>query len=84
MADKATRKPRTPKPGRIDLSKPASKIVAKFGGLARYCDISGDSPSTVDGWLVRGTVPKRHHARIADLGAAQTPAIKISDADFAE
>lgn len=78
------RKPRTPKEGRIDQTKSAFKIIGgKFGGLARYCEISGDSPSTVDGWLVRGKIPKKRWAPIIELGAAQTPKIAIVEADFA-
>lgn len=75
-----TRKPRTPKAGRIDPSKPASIVIGKFGGLARFCEISGDSPSTVDGWLVRGTIPSRHFERIK--GLATDKSIPLNDSDF--
>lgn len=79
------RKPRTPKAGRIDQSSPAFKIIGgKFGGLARYCELSGDSPSTVDGWLVRGKIPKKRWEAIKSIGAAQRPKIIIEDRDFAE
>ncbi len=45
---------------RVRQDKPAFKIVAKFGGLSKFCDICDFNTSTVQGWLVNGLIPSRY------------------------
>lgn len=42
---------------RIDRAMPASRIVDKFGGLTRFCQICDFPTSTVHSWVRRGLVP---------------------------
>ncbi len=75
-----TRKPRTPKAGRYDPNTPAAKVIAIFGGLARYCELSGLRPSIVYGWLVRGSIPQKRWPDMIAL--AQANEIALSETDF--
>jgi len=45
----------------IDQTKPAPKIVKKFGGLSRFCAVMGMPTSTVHRQMKRGFFPNRLH-----------------------
>ena len=57
----APRKQRETTSERIDKAKPAFLVVDKFGGLTRFCQLTGFSLSTVHSWQVRGIIPNRTH-----------------------
>lgn len=79
------RKQRALSAEQIDRTKPASLIVAKFGGLMRFCNLTGYKTSTVHGWVVRGFIPAHrggvsHHAHIMKIAAANK--IELTATDF--
>lgn len=53
------RKPRAITSEKVDQDRPAFRIIAKFGGLTRFCEITGFPISTVHGWTVTGLIPNR-------------------------
>lgn len=63
---------------RIDRDAPASVVAAKFGGLSRFAEAIGKSPSTVHRWLVKGHIDGSYHAGI--LHAAQQPGRLVNGA----
>jgi hypothetical protein len=78
---------------RIDQSKPAFKVIDKFGGLTRFCEENDFQPSTVHSWLVSGLIPtrKRSHPERGEisyqawiLGNAQRLGIALEPSDFIE
>lgn len=84
---KKSRAARTPRAESIDQTAPASIVVNKFGGLARFCDAAEKAgnpyaTSTVWGWIKRGDIPLRQVSPIKAIGMAQDPVIEIPDSDF--
>jgi hypothetical protein len=80
MSDKPKRRNRKPS-AQIDTTAPASIIVNdRFGGLARFCELTGLSTSTVWGWLLSGDVPPK---RVPEIKAkAMAAKVKLKDSDF--
>lgn len=88
---KPRRKARTPRTENIDQTAPASVVINKFGGLARFCELSAeqateDRPaiptSTVWGWLVRGDIPPKRVPEIKAIAQAARPIVRLKDSDF--
>jgi hypothetical protein len=74
---------------KIDETKPAALIVAKFGGLSRFCSICGFGVSSVHGWMVRGLIPSRftsegHSYQAHILAKAHELGIELGPEDFIE
>jgi hypothetical protein len=67
---------------KIDPNKPASRIAARFGGLAAFAAALGKNPSTCHRWLVSGFIPSRHNSRV--MQAAREHRVKLRHADFFE
>lgn len=88
-----TRKQRKITSERIDQTKPAFMVVNAFGGLTRFCEITGFAPSTVHSWLVNGLIPSRY-LDDSDLGrisyqawilvCAERNKVKMAPAIFVE
>lgn len=83
----AKRSARKPKKGAYDQKKPAAKIVAKFGGLARFCEACSEiesefkwSPSTAYRWLQKGFFPRERESVIKQ--AAEANGFEIEDGEF--
>lgn len=69
---------------RVDPAKPASVVINRFGGLTRFCELTGYPSSTAHGWTVSGYIPaqrKGHsvHAHILAVAAAERIAVEASD-----
>jgi hypothetical protein len=72
---------------RVDRAKPASIVIDKFGGLTRFCELTGYPTSTAHGWMVSGYIPahrKGHSTHAHILGVAQAEAIELAAGDFVE
>jgi len=76
------RRARQPSAAKIDVNAPAYLVVEKFGGLARFCELSGIPSSTVWGWVKRGDIPFRHVPNIKMIAARCKPVVKLKDSDF--
>jgi hypothetical protein len=59
---------------------PASRIVERFGGLARFCEWTGYKRSTVWNWLLRGFIPADRQPHV--LESARLHGVEIAAADF--
>jgi hypothetical protein len=53
------RKPRTITSDRVKAEAPAARIVEKFGGLSRFCEICDFAHGTVHGWMTNGLIPAK-------------------------
>lgn len=71
-----------PKEDKIDRTKPAAIIAAKFGGLSALAKAFDPpkSPSTCHRWLESGRIPSIHHE--ATMEAAKRLKVKLSPKDF--
>lgn len=81
------RKQRAITSGRVDPSKPASVVINLFGGLTRFCELTGYATSTAHGWTVSGYIPAHRkgvgiHAHI--LGVAKANEIALLPEHFVE
>lgn len=81
------RKQRAITSGRVDPTKPASVVINLFGGLTRFCDLTGYATSTAHGWTVSGYIPAHRkgvgiHAHI--LGVAASNDIPLLAEHFVE
>lgn len=74
---------------RVDPNKPASRVINKFGGLTRFCQLTGFATSTAHGWTLRGYIPPHgrgddrsvsYHVRIMEIAAENK--IELSATDF--
>lgn len=87
MDTQAPRKQRAITSARVDPNKPASVVINRFGGLTRFCELTGFATSTAHGWTVSGYIPPRrgktlYHARILEV--AERKGIALEPADFVE
>lgn len=69
---------------RVDRSKPASVVIDKFGGLTRFCQLTGYPTSTAHGWTVSGYIPAQRkgvstHQHIMGIAAANRISLKPGD-----
>jgi hypothetical protein len=64
---------------RIDKAQPAYIVVDKFGGLAKFCQVTGWPTSTVHDWLVKGLIPADRQARTLELAALHRVRVKAVD-----
>lgn len=73
---------------RVDESMPASIVINKFGGLSRFCEITGFAISTVHGWTVSGFVPNRKKNGVSYqayiMATAAEKGIELEPSDFFE
>jgi hypothetical protein len=85
------RKSRTPRTDNIDQTAPASVVMNKFGGLARFCELSKQyatperaaiPTSTVWGWITRGDIPPKRVPEVKAIAALARPIVRLKDADF--
>lgn len=58
----------------------AQVIIEKFGGVRAAANALGRSPSTVQGWKVRGTIPDTEKPAV--LSAALLCGIPLAKDDF--
>lgn len=87
MAVPAPRKQRAITSDRVDPGKPASIVINRFGGLSRFCELTGYATSTAHGWTVSGHIPARrgeraYHAHILSVAAKHK--IPLDPSDFVE
>lgn len=73
--------------GKVDRSKPASRVIDAFGGLTRFCELTGYASSTAHGWTVSGYIPAHRkgqsiHGHI--LAVAGREGVKIEPGDFVD
>lgn len=85
--DTPGRKQRAITSDKVDPTKPASIVIDKFGGLTRFCEITGYATSTAHGWTVSGYIPPHRrgastHAFI--LAKAKQNGVKLDPADFVD
>lgn len=66
----------------IDRGAPASIVVGKFGGLAKFSKATGHPVGTVHRWLVKGYIDGKYHDGIR--AAAGPLKVKLSPLDFVE
>jgi hypothetical protein len=71
---------RLPPASTIDPDAPASVVVRKFGGLARFCQLTGFATSTVHDWMVKGLIPAARQEHV--LAVAAEHRIKVKPAEF--
>lgn len=64
----------------VDQSAPAFIVINQFGGLARFCRLTGYKTSTAWSWLKRGLIPSTNHEHI--LAVAIRESIEIEPAAF--
>jgi len=55
-------------------------LIEAFGGVRPMAAATGDSPSTVMSWKVRGCIPDSHKARILETGVRR--GIQLREEDF--
>jgi hypothetical protein len=72
---------------RVDPNKPASVVIDRFGGLTRFCALTGYPTSTAHGWTVSGYIPAHRkgvsiHTHI--LGIAEKEGVPLLPAHFVE
>lgn len=72
---------------RVDPDKPASRVINCFGGLTRFCELTGYPTSTAHGWTVSGYIPAQRkgqsvHKHILFVAGAE--GIKLAAADFVD
>lgn len=63
----------------IDVESPAFIVVDKFGGLAKFCEISGYARSTVYDWLRKGLIPSDKHEPILALAVEHRKTVRRAD-----
>jgi hypothetical protein len=75
----------------VDQTKPASIVINKFGGLTKFCQLTGFPTSTAHAWTIRGYIPPHgrgdqrsisYHAQI--LAVARENNIPLSGTDFVD
>jgi hypothetical protein len=60
------RKQRSLTSDRVLAERPAARIVEKFGGLSRFCELCDFPISTVHSWLIRsGSIPMKYRGEIS-------------------
>jgi hypothetical protein len=87
-AETKVRKQRAITSDRVDPTKPAAIIINdRFGGLTRFCELTGYKTSTAHGWTLTGFIPPRLHGESTHshiLAVAEANGIEIEAADFVE
>lgn len=53
----------------VKIDSPAYRVIAIFGGFARFCEACGYAVSTAHGWLVKGLIPAKYQAHILAVAA---------------
>ncbi len=76
----ASRKTREITSDSINPQMPASVVVAKFGGLTRFCDWTGFKTSTVWNWQRKGFIPAERQSHV--LETARRFGVQIEPGDF--
>lgn len=59
MTESTARKQRAITSENVKPESPAARIIAKFGGLSRFCELCDFPVGTVHGWMVKGLVPAK-------------------------
>lgn len=72
---------------KVDRLKPASVIIDKFGGLTRFCEMTGYKIQTAHRWTTSGYIPPywngaSRHLHILEVAKANR--IKLLPSDFVE
>ena len=72
---------------RVQADKPASRVINKFGGLTRFCNLTGYPISTAHGWTVSGYIPpmskgRNNHQHI--IATAKSNEIALAPIDFVD
>ena len=74
----ATQHRARPLTGDIDPAKPAAIIInTKFGGVARFSELTGFAMSSARDWLKNGYIPPRRR----DGGPCQTHIMQVAKAN---
>lgn len=90
MNDAPARKQRAITSDKVKPNSPAARIIDKFGGLSKFCELCDFAHGTVHGWMVTGLIPAKTRP-VGDrpwsyaawiLGAARLHEIDLSAADF--
>jgi hypothetical protein len=75
------RRPGTTTSEKVDQNAPAFRVInGPFGGLTRFCDLTGFKLGTAHGWLVKGLFPSDNHAHI--LAVAERHSLTVTKADL--
>lgn len=80
--DSPARKQRAITSDKVDPNKPASIVIDKFGGLTRFCEITGYATSTAHGWTVNGYIPAKKGRYAFIIAKGKEHGIKVTAADF--
>lgn len=80
MAESRPRKQQTIRSDRINPSMPASVVVVKFGGLTRFCQLTGYRTSTVWDWMRKGYIPANRQPHVLEM--ARLYGIELQPGDF--
>lgn len=87
-AETKVRKQRAITSRRVDPSKPAAIIInERFGGLTRFCNLTGYKTSTAHGWTLDGVIQPRLKGESTYphiLQVAAENGIEIDPSDFVE
>ena len=57
----------------------AEYIISKFGGIHPMARAISRRPSTVQGWMERGSIPERNWREILEMAAAANVELKEDD-----
>jgi len=81
------RKQRRITSSKVDPAKPASRVINAFGGLTRFCELTGYPTSTAHGWTVSGYIPphrRGHSVHAHILAIAVREKVELEAADFVD
>lgn len=76
----SSRKQQTVRSDRINPSMPASVVISRFGGLTRFCQLTGYKTSTVWDWMAKGFIPADRQTHVLEM--ARLYELPLEPADF--